>query len=243
MANLSTLIAPYKKVPLNGFNGILLDLQNPVGVTNATFLPFSEGALLVEDKSKLITRNSLAPWNLGTDGYCSPKGAWYTYASHGANTLTPAAGYARKYEVWGRTKNAALTADQGVRILFNVATQWTDYWELNLAWIPGNVFRLSLVQVAAGVVTMEGVHSFSTIVDEPAHYHMTLVDYGDTIVAMAHMWEGDNIVDDEAISLAYTVGSRPAKTAMRYYFTDFNGNVLNEWFIRGCRVQDFKVMP
>lgn len=215
-------------------SGIILLVTTPTGVSDATYQVLNEPAALLIESPDLATRLA-NDFNLQTTGYAYSTSSFGTYAGY---TTVPAYSVVRKYEVWGKTKDAALTNDLGVRIQINVEADATDYWHGYLRWNnTSGVFQILIDEFTASVANNRATASFSTALDVPAYYHLIFWEQGDSLVLQCTMYEADSITDDEAVSCAYTVGSRPHKAFTKFRISGRNA-ANDEWLIRGCKVSD-----
>jgi hypothetical protein len=212
-------------------NGILLLMANPTGQASAAYSPSSLGSVIFKD-SGVVTLTSQSNSDLDADGYWSDSASFPSFANW---ISLPAYTTRRKYEVWGKTKNAALTAYRGVGFVIN-RQDGSNLWGANLQW-DGSAFYVEIFDAIAGVFTTRGLAFCATTIDEPAVFHFVLYEQGDSLVAQATLYEADAITDAQTISCAYTVGSRPFKTETRGYLSQTN-SAADEWLIRGCRISD-----
>lgn len=225
------IINPYSGISSGAGNGILLFLQNPTGGTDANFVPVplvnaaSNGAL-----------GGNGTFDLDTDGYVQDTTSYskfLTIQSLAAVTTR------RKFEMWGKTKNAALSDNYGVEIIINRDSGATvNYYTAILVYRTASAaFELYLGELNAGVYTSRGTVAFSTAIDEPVFWNLILYEQGDTVAAQAFLYESDTATDAGGVSLSYQGTPRVHKTNTRCSFGLIN-TPGDQWLIRGCMIQD-----
>jgi len=213
-------------------NGLMLLMANPINRASSTYNPVTQGAVLAVDSGVVGLTAPTSNTDLDADGY------WYdstSFAGYVGWTSMPAYSVRRKYEVWGKTKNASLTSFRGIQVIFN-RLDANNLWVAQIAW-NGTQYYVELSQATAGVFTQRAVAVFTTAVAVPAIWHLTVYEQGDSVVVQGIAYESDATGDDEAISCSYTVASRANKTETRGYIAALS-TINDEWLVRGCRVSD-----
>jgi hypothetical protein len=213
-------------------HGCILDVQNIVGAADAAYNPSNHA---------LLEAAGVNAWSLTNDldvnGYSHIDSAWGQYIATGASTPAKTTSI-RKYEMWGKCPNNPTSGDFGVRIIFN----WIDinnYWQVYFLWSSGSgVYYARLDEVTGGSSTTRVPNQFfSSAVDSPFYWHMTVYDLGDGVIFYITGFEEDDPTNEETVKGAYTVGSRPHKTATETTFGVAN-DPEDQWLFRGCRISD-----
>lgn len=218
-------------LPTDGSNRTVIDIVNPLGSSDSSYRTTSGGVILTQDAD--ITGIGASLWTLSTDGYCYPNGSWSTYW----NGILPAiADTSRIYKVWGKTRDSAPATNTGIRILFNMTTRWSDYWEARIQW-DGSRFQLIVDQVTASSSTNRLTQNIGTSIDWPCQWELTLHEHGDAIAAFLATYEKDVPSDSHSVHGNYTVASRQGKTDTDTFITDFNTGG-SSFLIRGIRIFD-----
>lgn len=235
MTTLSSLVAPYNYVPIDRPMNTLLFMENPTGLTDASWS--------TADAVRILKPGVTAqPFDvsLSSDGYSTDIAAYngYVRCYDMPNFSAPER---RVFEIWGRTKDATLTHDRGVRVQFNIETKWTDYWIVQLRNISGSYYNLKLIEITASSQYTRGEVNFSTAVNEPAYFHLWVWDSFDSVVAQASMWEQDAAsTSHEAKSIAYYTAGRPHSGYRTEAYLSWHGSAASaEWFIAGGRIGDY----
>lgn len=217
-------------------SGVLLELINPTGITAASYNPASEHGAVLRLDPDCGALASVGTWSLDSSGYAQNANSYARFANLAS---LPAYTTRRKYEIWGKTKDAALTNDYGIEICFNFdSASFNDGWKVHLRWLTGTgVYELRLRRVDATVHTDIATANSTTGMDVPMNWYISVVEQGDGVVVQACLYEDDLVTDDEALSIGYTVGSRPYKAQT---YTNFRARSTagDEWLIRGCRISD-----
>lgn len=233
MTTLSSLVAPYKKVPLGLNNGVLLEMVNPLGYTDADYNPAVDYNAVVQCAYPANLLYSTGTWALDSNGYATTATGYGTIVGMEGHPIHSSG--MRKYETWGKTKDGTPTTSAGTRILFNYL-DGNNYWLVDLDW-NGSAFELAIYSNQSGTPTTHVSMAAATTVDWPMRWHLVVYDFGDTIQAGAHVWEEDVPADDDGLHVSYTVASRPNKSASKFTFTA-QAAAANEWYWRGVRVSD-----
>lgn len=234
MTSLSSLVAPYQKVPLGLNNGVVLDMMNPLGYTDADYNPKFDYNAVVQCAYPDNIVGASGTWALDSNGYATTAGGYGTLIGMEGHPIQ--SGGMRKYEAWGKTADASPSTNTGVRILFNYVDA-NNYWLVDFDWSVGAQYVLVIYSNQAGTPTTHVTDSATTLVDWPAHWHVIVYDFGDTIETTAFVWEEDLPADDDALWGSYTVASRPFKSTSKFQFTAQVG-AADQWYWRGVRVTD-----
>ena len=218
-------------------NGLLLYCSNPTGISDSSYNPNKYGAIMISDPA-VVGLAGGGNWVLNTSGYAHNLN---TYAGFLGATSLPALSGTRKFEMWGRVADVALTNAEGVRVIFNNRDlTYVDYWVVTVQWNTAALkYRLSIIEVNDGLGYERAFEMFPTVLNVPAYYHLIAYEQGDSIIAQCGMYELDNITDEEAISCAYTIGNRPSKEFTRFIFA-LDADPETDWSIRGCRISDMQ---
>lgn len=220
--------------PLPEQDGVVLEIVNPTGGATATYNPINGGGVIV--KSTVPTLVTTGNWDLDTNGYAWDATSFSTFIK---DVTVGFAAYttARKWEVWGKTKDAALTNNFGFRLIFNFV-DGSNYWYIRVHWNTGtSKYVFQIREYTATVDTQRGWVEIPAAVTVPSHFHMILYEQGDDIVAQLCMWEIDAYANNEAKSISYSVGSRPHKSSHMFNLQMWS-TTNDEWLIRGFRVSD-----
>lgn len=216
-------------------NGAIFLLQNPTGISSASYDPLlaGNGGVLIQDQSiKGLTTGMVV--NINTNGYI------YNSTSYGVHFYCTSArrstNYARRYEMWGMTKNATPTTNDGVRILFNINHFWNQFWEVELYW-NGSSFRVDLTEWNNPTATVRLTSTFSSAINWPTVWHISVDDLGDRLLLRAEMYESDLVTDSQCFFGTYNVASRPYKDATAFAMQN-RETPGDEWLIRGYSVMD-----
>jgi len=217
-------------------NGVRLLIVNPTGITDTNYSPATEHGALLFNATGNGALTSATTFDLDTDGYAQDTN---TYAVFADLASIPAYTTRRKYELWGKTKDASLTNNIGVEIITNRAAGSTvTYWSFIMIYATATGrFDLYLAELVAGVYNLRA-STFTTVApDWPGIWHLTVYEQGDSVVFQATMYESDATGDDEAVSCSYSIANRPQKSVTRATFRTVNSSA-DEWLIRGCMISD-----
>jgi hypothetical protein len=219
-------------IPVDGYNGVLLDYSFPLGQTGS-YTPSSSDALVLEQTGTLSYDGA---WDIETEGYVDKTDASDT--SIVAITGMPAkTTSARKYEMWGKIL-ATPTDNTGVYIQINRA-DGSNRWFGYLAWQTGS--NRWVVYIAEQTTALgwnaRGTSVYMNGADLPIDFHLIFTDRGDTVTLSASAFETDTTTDNEAVGTDYYTASRSNKTVETAYFTAMAG-VSGLAKIKGCKVTD-----
>lgn len=215
-------------------SGIQVLCVPPTGVSDSSFNPSSEhGALIIANPN--ITFSANTGWVLDTNGFSTNVTGFAQFIE--ASAGVPAYTTKRKYLLWGRFADVTQVNGAGVSIVFN-RTDGNNLWNAIIAWSSSNGrFDVGLFEITAGVSTLRASANFSTALDLPAEFTLIVHEQGDGVVVQCVMYETDVVTDDEGVSCAYTVSSRPhkASTAFRICLQNDPETAVA---VRGCMVHD-----
>jgi len=209
-------------------------MQNPLNIADASYQPHADhGGLLIKDTA--IALSSSAGWTLDRFGNAFHPSAHQLYVY--APSL-PVLTTRRKFEVWGSVRDdGALVNSLSTRIIINKVDD-SNFWWFTFEWYnTGGYFQIVILRRTAGVDTNLGSATFGTAVNFPVNYHMIVTEQGDAVLFQVGIYEVDSVADDESRSVAYTVASRPYKTATQFYVGDGLGGG-NNFRIGGFRMSD-----
>lgn len=227
--------ADVKPLALDTHRNIFL-LQNPIGISSSSYdaiLPANGGVIIQSSRIKGLYRDYLTTIN--GNGYLYPVNNYAVFA--GFNQCEkPSVINMRKYEMWGHTKNATPTTNEGVRMGFNTQHFYSQFWHVDFYW-TGSVYRMDLVEWNNPTGTLRANASFSSALDWPMIWHLIIYEAGDNILVTCMAYQSNNIIDNEAITMTYTVASRPYKNSTGSFF-GVRENPGDEWLIRGCAITD-----
>jgi hypothetical protein len=218
--------------PLPEVNGVLLEYVNPTGAASSAYNPVDGAGVIVE--SLVPTIITTGGWELDANGYAWDSTSFSTFAKD-TTVGFPAYTTARKWEVWGKTKDASLTTGSGFRLIFNYQDS-SNYWYARVNW-NGTAYYWQIREYVASVDTFRAAATISTAVTVPSHFHMTLYEQGDDLILQAVMWEIDTPANDDAVSCQYNIASRPLKTETMFNLQLWS-TTDDEFLIRGFRVSD-----
>lgn len=228
-ADLRPIGSPYN-------NDVLLLIQPPVGVSVGSgynIITHASNGVLIRD-SRLTELSNPFTFTLNSSGY-------FYNASNYANSIVCSdaprqKGLIRKYEMWGTTKNATPTTNDGVRLWINTQHEFNQSWVIDLYW-TGSVWRLDLTEWNNPSAVVRGSASFSSVVDWPFIWHLTVYTMGDRIHVVAGGYESDSVADSEIVNISYSVANRPYKDATAFSVANRN-TPGDEWPVRGLCVMD-----
>lgn len=221
--------------PLGEQNGILLLGKTPSHLNISSYAPYNQHGTVLIKSTAITSFTGHNTWTLSTDGW-----AYNTVTSYAAfmQGIPPAYTTRRKFEFWGAVQDITLTNAYGVRILFN----WVDannYWQADLRRNTGSgLFYVTIWEVTAGVGTTRAGVNFSSALDMPARWHLTVYEQEDAVIVQCSMNELDNAADVYGVNISYSVASRPSKNSGLFSFGMQGGIVGAEWLINGCRITD-----
>lgn len=221
------------KKPLTQGNGILLYMQNPVGIGDSAYQPTSEhGAVLVKQSG--LTLGSNNNWVLKNNGDAHPTIAHANYVDC---YNAPAYSVRRKYEVWGKFINDAIPNGTAIYILFNIQDSNNFWWYRMTRDTSWGGFYSQLIQRTAGVDTVRhDAGGLTSSLDMPCQFHMSVTEQGDGIVANVYGFE----IDDFSINYKanfYTVANRPFKASTGFQVMA-GPNAGDYVQVQGFRVSD-----
>jgi hypothetical protein len=236
-ANGSLLIGAVDTKPFSaagGANRRLLLVQPPTGAASGSYNPATDARGLIINSERNLGLAGAAI-SLDANGYLYTSSSYQDFLSV-VNPPRPPTNHFRKIEMWGKTKNAALSTDYGVRIAFNVQHWYNQFWFLELFW-NGSAFALTLYEWNSPTGTSRATGTMSTAVDTPILWHLTLWYFDDTVWATAKVYQTNSIIDDEVISISYSIASRPYKINPGFFF-GVRLTPGDQWLIRGFSVVD-----
>jgi len=227
--------ADVKPMSLDINRNILL-VQNPTGISSAAYNPIleSNGGVIVQ--SSRVKGLFKTDCTINTNGYIHSAATSYLVFLGFTSCEKVSVINQRKYEMWGMTKNATPTTNEGVRLGFNTQHFYNQFWHVDLYW-TGSVFRMDLVEWNNPTSTSRANASFSSNLDWPMIWHLIVYESGDNILVTCMAYQSNNIVDNEAITMTYTIASRPYKNSSGSFF-GVRESPGDEWLVRGCSISD-----
>jgi hypothetical protein len=226
-----------RQFPMDTISGVHLYIENP-RVPKGSYSPTTSADNCLIIAASGLTLTDSGNWVLDVNGNAYDTGANPAFADVLGGL--PAYSTARKYEVWGYVRDAVPTTGHGVYTVFNIQDS-SNLWYSVFEW-DGTAYKISLWELNAGSPTGRGgTATLSTTVDQPIRFHFTVIEQGDAVVVSANGYEVDVPTDDDAVSIAYTVASRPFKSSVSKCVFRALGTSNDYFRIQGVKVTDLSV--
>jgi hypothetical protein len=216
---------------LDQYRGVIVDQIMPTGQAGSYTVRKADATVL--DPS--VTEAAGTSNTLSADGLLTPSGtSWRTIQNM---PVIPALnGNARIWTFEGETRNSALTANSGIRWIFNHESS-ERYWLWRLEWY-GTYYGLNIDQMQLGVYQIRSTSTTSSGAGYPAKWVVTCMETDRVLTAAMHVVETDDTQGQYYCGCRYDGGGIRAYRNSVHNYMQFKSQSDDSFSLRKFSIRD-----